>query len=474
MKGTNRTSERATPRFSIGEAFLPLMLIVMEACWIYALLLAANALFSAPLFEPLQSTWPLVLMGFLCAGPVSLLEKRRGLLPSLGLYSVGAALVTPGLSWTIIATVWAGAGDTTLLIAHLVLIFVVCLAILWHGRSLARGSLEPGDITEKFRRGILWLLGALGVIAATQKAAFLSPLFLTIVVFIASSLFAQSFSRVAFLRLSYQKSMFGDVARQDLTLLSMVSLFCLFLVVLAILIVSIIQPNLLTVLQRPLVWLYQGAIYVFALVFYPLVWLLSLVLPEYKSGQKHEPPIKQFRTLDHQSASPANSSLFFAILVAVTALIVALLLIRFLLALRKRKVTSELHESIWSWHLFFEQLRSLFRALLRKKTRAVAEAEQERYPMELEHEPTIRSIRELYRALLAWAERNGIKRRLDETPSEFERRLLDQLAVRGPELHQVTLAYIAARYGGRTFQAEEILRVREACLLLQQGKRKGQ
>jgi hypothetical protein len=82
--------------------------------------------------------------------------------------------------------------------------------------------------------------------------------------------------------------------------------------------------------------------------------------------------------------------------------------------------------------------------------------------------PTTRSIRELYRALLRWAASRGYARKKYETPYEFQQRLHEHFPQTEPELGVVTEVYTATRYGEVVPDEDEVDRVRQMWMNLQQ------
>jgi len=108
----------------------------------------------------------------------------------------------------------------------------------------------------------------------------------------------------------------------------------------------------------------------------------------------------------------------------------------------------ELRESLWSWTLFWAQLKALLLSLFRRFFPQRATREEGQASTEaIDTEPTARNIREIYRALLKRAAARGYPRRKDETPYEFRQRLDEKTPLAEPQLTVVTEAYTATRYG---------------------------
>jgi len=82
-------------------------------------------------------------------------------------------------------------------------------------------------------------------------------------------------------------------------------------------------------------------------------------------------------------------------------------------------------------------------------------------------EPTARSIREVYRAMLRWAAACGYPRKRDETPYEFRIRLGVRLSLTESELSIVTEAYTAIRYGRIVASEAEVAHIQQAWRQLQ-------
>ncbi len=143
-------------------------------------------------------------------------------------------------------------------------------------------------------------------------------------------------------------------------------------------------------------------------------------------------------------------------------------------ALRRKRVVlvrreEDIHESLWSWSLLWTQLKAFLRGLWLRcfPPRPVGE-EAPDDGEELRGEPAVRSIREIYRALLKWAADRGYPRKKDETPDEFTVRLKQHLPMGEPELNIVTQAYTAIRYGQVIPAEAEVAHVQRVWLELQQ------
>lgn len=127
-------------------------------------------------------------------------------------------------------------------------------------------------------------------------------------------------------------------------------------------------------------------------------------------------------------------------------------------------VGDETRESLWNWSLFLAQLKAILLAMLMRaklfRRSAASEGQPAIDDLHLA-ESAVRSIREVYRALLKRAASLGHLRGQDETPYEFWRRLERQQTLTGPELEQITRAYVLARYSGTRPGEGEVVRVKQ-------------
>ena len=113
---------------------------------------------------------------------------------------------------------------------------------------------------------------------------------------------------------------------------------------------------------------------------------------------------------------------------AVLFILLMILIIRRLLRRRKRTRIAknlqkeDIHESLWSWTLFWGQVKSLLRAFFgRFFPQRVGKEESMVIPAEIRGDPAARNIREIYRAFLKKATARGYARtaaRLSTRPAD--------------------------------------------------------
>ena len=273
----------------------------------------------------------------------------------------------------------------------------------------------------------------------------------------------------------------GNVISQERALLLAVGMMGIVLLVSAFVVGSIASPSFLAELQHglsPLGQAYEWLISVIATVavflLTPLFWLLSLLPPiNLPKIRRPGPPPVQIPPPNKKATTPEQVVATIAILkVVLPVLLIVALGLLIWWALRRRRVVlrrraEDFAESLWSWELFWTQLKAFFLALWRRffplPVAPVASAQEE-----IAGTPTARSIREIYRAMLRWAAGQGHPRKRDETPYEFRQRLDERMPLVEPELSIMTDAYAAIRYGGATLDEADLALVQRDWQVLQQ------
>ena len=505
------TQLSATP--SWGEHLLPILLAAMEACWVDAILigLAGIGLFQS--YDPILPLWaPFVLI----AGShwlANSLERRdasrtpaseqndsvRSVTPVTSLVIALIAVVTLFIIWLrIYAQTWfvidprwvlSLLNDILLLDVNAYLVVTIiglCLYFCWRGIRLARHEVEPAHVSNILRLGLVIIVVVVLVRAGQESAGMVfhdQPiLFLLVPLFLILSLAAHALARAAFVRRSHPIGLEGNVATQERSLILIIAAFGLLILLVTVVVGSVAVPSFLKEIQGPLGvaydWLVNVIAYAIVLLVTPLFWLISWF--EANHPPRFSPihlPKGGVSRFSHPKPSTALDS-FFIILIPILKVILPiafilsmLLLIRW--ALRRRRVQlvakrrdEEVRESLWSWSLFWTQLKAFLHApwllIWRFFSRRSAEVEDQAAPEIIEGGPTARSIREIYRMLLKRAAGRGYAREKDETPYEFEQRLNEKTPLAEPRLEVITEAYTTTRYGSIEPDESEVARIRGA------------
>jgi hypothetical protein len=474
---------------SLGEYFLPLFLATMEACWINGVLIGLAGIHLLGSSAALLPFWgpPLLLTG-------STWLFRRALareddhttsllaIPGLGSMFALLGLLTVGLIWLHIYSAnnfildprWLLAFGSDVLAINNVhfeqILFIIVAAVYlsWRGMKLAQVTVEPGNVLRQLVVGLIVFLIAIllqAKQASTGSDADIVVLVLLIPIFLYLSLSTHALARITFIRHDHIAGLEGSIGAQERAMLSVIMLVGLVLLVITLIAASLFSPAFFQFFQpvwQALIIGYNWLIIAFSLVatiiVTPFYWLAEWILARFP---ENFPPIRQLsqknppaihNTLNN---SPINSALLPVVKILLPVLIFLLVFFLFRALLRRRKHIRfkldlkgrDIHESLWSWQLFWEQFRAFWRTLFQRffaKT-AVNVAS----PTEvLTESPGEKSIREMYRALLKKAAARGYIRKRDETPDEFERRLGEHLPDSEPQLGLLTEAYVLTRYGG--------------------------
>ncbi len=514
-KNTSEQSEDVvvarSATLSGGERLLPYLFAAMETCWVDALLIGlagSTHVFFLPLWAPfvliVGSYW---LSNALEQGRASattgspasfpLTFAIVALLAGTTLFSLWSGVYASSL--TFFDLIWLGSliGDLFLLSSaaiHIVAILALILYFCWRGLRLSHSALEPGKVFNTLRIGVGVILAVIVVQAIAHTASANEPLLLLLIpLFLLFSLIAHAFAQTVFVRVTHRSGLQGSVFSQERALLGIITAFGTVLLLVSLLVGTFASPAFLADAQHifePIEIVYTAIANVIAflmtLLITPIILLLNLFHFRLKDPKIQTPTSKVF-CQQHPHATqcmqyaPAQSSfnplLVLVIKILLPVLIVVLLILIVRLLLRRRRISGtrraiEIHESLWSWELFWTQVKAFFRALWLRLFPQQAETGQiEDSESNIANEPTARSIREVYRAMLRWATQHGYPRKRNETPYEFRTRLSTDLPHTEPEVGTVTEAYTAIRYGRVVPSEADVAQIQQTWQRLQQKSR---
>ena len=507
--GSNKRRERDLARLSEvtlaeapswGERLLPYLFAAMETCWLDAILIGIASLSSSsgsslvPLWSPFvfiaSSCW-LTIKRERQAHITD--ESRSGIIFVSILLIVGLLLTLwssiYAASISLLNPLWLASIINDLLLLngnafHLVFVLLIIAYFCWRGVRLSRNALEPGSVSNTLRIGLFILLAVIILRALDQSRTNELALLLLVPLFLAFVLIAHSLAQAALLRRSHLTGLQGSITTQENSLLTIIAIVGVVLLLISLSIGAVASPAFLAQVQTfftPVAvaydWLAHAIAYIATFLLTPVFWLFQLL-----HIQTTPPKIPVHKLPPNAPKSPQNSTAaneaFVAVLTQVIAIalpILAILLVIFAvrLILRRRHIRltrrqEDQHESLWSWSLFWTQVRALLKALFARFFPRRNNELQQATIEEMTGEPAARSIREIYRALLRWSAARGIARKRAETPYEFRARLDKRLPLAEPELSVVTEAYTATRYGRIVPNEGDVARVREAWTHLQQ------
>lgn len=489
---------------SLGEYVLPFFLAAVEACWVNGILIGLASLklldssvallpFWAPLLLLVGSIWlfrrALQQESSMQKENAEESEQKLSHIPGLRLMFGLISLLIFILIWLqIYATstflfdpswLLALVGDILALNAHLYqALFIIGCAIYlsWRGMRLAQIAIEPSIVFKQIWAGLSVFL-----IAILLRASYASTgpnaddviLLLLVPIFLYLALSAHALARVAWIRHDHPFGLQGSIMDQERAMLSVIALVGLILLVLTIIGSSVFSPTFFSTLQP--VWqvistIYDGFISLFSalavLLITPLIWLatwwFSLFPNRFPTIHQQQPIAPNPKNLFQINPTSPSVLLTTKILLPLLILFALILLIRWSLRKRKRVRISlnrrggDVRESIWSWRLFWTQLRGMLLAILARLFPKQASNEDIQSEEDITAPPAVRTIREIYRALLHSAASRGQIRKRNETPHEFQFRLDQHDPQNEPQLGMLTNAYTLARYGGNVPNEHEL------------------
>ncbi|MDQ2902723.1 MAG: DUF4129 domain-containing protein [Chloroflexota bacterium] len=499
---------------SLGERVLPYLFAGMEACFINALLVAVAGFNIFGPNIPVLPLWaPFVLMGGSVwaarylerrdarnTPPLDEFDRVGSNMPGTTLLMVLLGVGALFLIWVSIYAQTTALYNPTWLLAlvndilllnsrfwQVLLILMLCVFLAWRGVGISRRVFEPGHVFNLLRVGIGVMIGIIILRAAQESSGVTvrndTALFLLVPLFLCLSLVAHALAQATFVRHSHPTGLEGSVMAQERSIFSIMGIICVALLIIVLTVGSVASPAFLGDIQRalaPLGALYDLLVSIFAHI---LTFLVTPIINVLQSLHFTTAPIKVPLTPrtpvgGHHGPKTPQIAIIAGSILAILALLMIIValgsLVTWTLRRRRTRVVrrrneDELHESLWSWSLFWTQVKAFLRALLGLLLpHAKAEGQQDVGQQPITGAPAARSVREIYRALLKRAGGRGYPRKREETPNEFQRRLDERTLLAAPELATITEAYTVTRYGEVVPDEAEVARVRGAWSALQQ------
>lgn len=496
IRAMSTTELEETPSYW-GEFLLPFLFAAMETCWIDAIFIALagfNLFQSKEPFMPLWSPFVLIAGTRLLLGwferraaerDTSSTGESAGVVDATTLR--GSPVLIPLIALLTLIIVWASIyAQTTLFFdprwllsllndllllnlhaLHLFGIIALSLYFCWRGARLLYREYEPGHVIHMLYLGI-GVIFAVIVVRAGQGSRGASAggdlqLLLTIPVFLFLVLISHALARVTFARRSHPQGLQGNIPAQERAIIAIIGVIGLFFLAVAWIVASLASPSALAetrqffgILSAAYDWLARLFATVVIFVVTPISWffswLFSVIHPKWITAGGAASKVAA-KKIPHAVQYDPTFILFIKLLIPIALIIVAVLLVRWLLRKHRRvhigaRQAQEVRESLWSWSLFWGQIKALLWALFGRFFPRRSEDADSAGQEEHAEEPAVRSIRDIYRALLKRAAQRGYPRRKSETPDEFRQRLDEKLPVAEPQLSAVTEVYKATRYGG--------------------------
>ncbi len=340
--------------------------------------------------------------------------------------------------------------------------------LCWRGLRLSSRVVEPSDVFRVLCIGLGVILAVILLRASLEsyKASFADDvnLLLLIPIFLFLSLAAHALARITFVRHTHPTGLQGSIVAQERAVITIIASLGLVLLLVTVAVGLFASPAFLASVEQGLSfvgiiygWLTGALAWVMVLIVTPIFWLISFIHPsEHPQTIRNlaPPPTKTKPQIPPAVMFVQSIFPYVSALLAVLFILLMILIIRRLLRRRKRTSIAknlqkeDIHESLWSWSLFWGQVKSLLRAFFgRFFPRRVVKEETIVIPAEIRGDPAARNIREIYRAFLKKATARGYARKKDETPNELRQRLDEKAPIVEPQLEVITEAYARVRYG---------------------------
>jgi Domain of unknown function (DUF4129) len=512
---------------SLGEILLPFLFAAIEATWIDAILIGLSGFGLFQTYHPLVPLWSPFVLLLGTQIMLTVLVQYAAKSPSSSTPSTsatenddidnnpkttipGAPLCILSLSLTILFITWISLySQSTLFIDprwlfsllndillfnqpayHFFSIVALSLSLCWRGVRLLYRDYEPSHVFSELRLG-LGVIIAVILVRAGQANAQLPlnnelTLLLLLPIFLFLSLAAHALARISFVRHNHPIGLEGDISTQERSVLATIVIVGIALFLITWLIGTTASSAILaqtqiiaSILLQAYDVITQAFAFIIAILLTPLFWLFSwwfsLFPPKFPRVHIPNRPQQKSNFVPlHNDVITAAVLPFIKVIIPVLLLVAAILIIRWIVRRRRtrqatgKRLNLDLRESLFSWNLFWTQFRALLLSLFRRFFPEKALEQTSPALEEIQGEPTARTIREIYRALLKGAATRGYPRNKNETPNEFQQRLDEKTPLAEPQLTAVTNAYTATRYGGIIPNEAEVTHVRQQWSTLEQ------
>ena len=503
---------------SLGEILLPFLFAAMETCWIDAIFIGLAGIDFFASRDPLMPLWTPVVIIIGTQWILSRLELRAAVstpeatgeddtengkktLPGSSIFVAFVCVVTLFIIWISIYAQHAFFLDPRWLLLllndvlslnlyayHAFFIIAIISYLCWRGMRFLHREHEPSQVFSTLRLGMGIIIGVILVRAGQTGAGVVfhdnAILLLLVPIFLFLSLTAHALARISFVRHQHATNAEDDISPHEQAILVTIGMVGIVLLIIALVVDLVASSTILAeaqqvfnILGQAYDWFVNILATVFAFLATPFFWLFewwtTLFPPKLPSGVTSSGKPKTRNIVTH-TPQIASFVLFVKILLPILLIVAAVLLIRWIIRRRRRvrlitsRRSEELHESLWSWQLFWTQFRALLRALFGRFLPKQATREEQILTEAIQGEPAARSVREIYRAFLKRAAALGYPRKKNETPYEFKQRLDAQTPLAQPQIALVTEVYTATRYGGTVPDEAEVARVHQEWTQLEQ------
>jgi hypothetical protein len=482
---------------SLGEFLLPSLLGAMESCWIAAALIGLAGIGFLGVNVPFLPFWAPFVFIIGTQWLFYFIDRRDENARHAPQFIALAVLLCLFIIWLQVYAPMSGIFDPRWLAAlfsdilflnthFFQVVFIVALSFLlsWRGLRLLSRTIEPSIISRTLLLGISVIIAVIVLLAqlASGSAAPRNDalLFLLIPLFLYLSLASHALARISFMRRTHSTGLQGSIVTQERAVITVMGLLGVALLIITVLTAIFAGPAFFTLALHTLAplgaalakaydWLVGILADIAVFLATPIFWLISWLTHLFPAKTPGQLPtlrrigLRQPKTPPVSAADNPALLLTLKILLPLVVLLVIALLVRW--ALRHRKKTKvrrrlrdgDFHESLWSWSLFWSQLRAILRSLFgRFLPQPATEATSAGTQLAEPADAAVRDIRAMYRAFLKKAAARGYARKKDETPAELRQRLDEKTPVVEPQLEAITEAYTLVRYGESLPNASDV------------------
>ncbi len=388
---------------SLGEFLLPGLLGAMESCCIAAALIGLAGIGLLGAHVPLLPFWAPFAFILGTQGFFYFIDRRDENARHAPQLIALAVLFCLFIIWLQVYAPVSGIFDPRWLVAlfsdilflnthFFQVVFIVALSFLlsWRGLRLLGRTIEPSIVSRTLLLGTGVIIAVIVLLAQLASGSAAPPgdalLFLLIPLFLYLSLASHALARISFVRRSHSAGLQGSIVTQERAVITVMGLLGAALLMITVVIALFAGPAFFTsalhtlaplgaALAKAYDWLVGIVADIAVFLATPIFWLFAWLTHLSPAKSPNQLPIlrrvglRQPQTPSVPAASNPALLLTLKILLPLVVLLVIALLVR--RALRHRKKTKvrrrlrdgDFHESLWSWSLFWGQLRAILRVL---------------------------------------------------------------------------------------------------------------
>jgi hypothetical protein len=464
---------------------IPIMALIMEVLWGYCWLAWVSTWSTWGWEQPPLNIWSCLILAIFTEVISRISLNREWSIKRVRLTVIPSTIVLLAIliRWNLgggfgpFNTGWFSYAGTH--ISAVVVAAIFGFYLIWRGISGTRPKFYFSDLYRKFIIGMVAIIFLLLIWGASEERnAIWSNVGIYIVLFFGVGLLTLAMSNLESLRAELLQHK-EDITAFSRRWISMLVVLVLAIIGIAVALASVFSTNIvgsvvhglgvfanwlliaLSYILLPLGYVLEGIIFVGK-------WIISLLNPNAEPLKFNMPDLSDLeKVAEGQQPVGIPEALILALKWGALAIVIALviyflakILIRYWEGKTEKEI-EEVHETLWSWGVFKNDLKALFAWFFRwMKKRQLKRAEESMIPtpeVAINEDSTkIFSAREIYQAVLWQGRQLGNARRKHETPLEYQRVLNSRIEGATEEIDILTEAYIAERYGETPSKPEKL------------------